>query len=257
MEIIAKKVTFLKEDKENIINLNYCFNPRKIFSILSKDVNLLEDLTMILCKGYESNLILSESKAVTGVSFKNPENMFLTSTVKNEFNLNFRNKIESDAKISSIFEELKIDKEILNSDPFLLSNGEKKIISVAIAIFEAKELLVLENPFKGLDNDRALLLIKYLKKLRNSQDIIIIILANNTNYILEVSDDVIILSGKKSIKSGDKYSCLSDEAIMNKAGLKTPDLLLFSNMVKSKKKINIGYRDDVDDLIKDIYRYVN
>ena len=54
---------------------------------------------------------------------------------------------------------------------------------------------------------------------------------------------------------GNKYDVLSNEAAMNECGLLVPNILHFSNLVSDKKGIDIGYRDEINDLIKDVYRY--
>ena len=83
----------------------------------------------------------------------------------------------------------------------------------------------------------------------------IVIASKDTDVIFRLSDKVILVNKGRVVKEGDKYDILTDTYLLKKCNLKVPKLIEFSNLV-SEKGVNIGYRDDINDLAKDIYRYL-
>ena len=86
--------------------------------------------------------------------------------------------------------------------------------------------------------------------MKNRYKKTIIIGTLDSDLILKLADKVYVLDDGKIVMSGNKYKVLSSD-LVNK-----PKLIEFSLMVKNEKNINIGFRDDISDLMKDVYRNV-
>ena len=71
-----------------------------------------------------------------------------------------------------------------------------------------------------------------------------------------LADYIYIIDDGRVVMSGDKYEIFSSYDKLKSFHIKCPKIMEFSHLVKKKKGINIGYRDDMNDLMKDVYRYV-
>ena len=83
----------------------------------------------------------------------------------------------------------------------------------------------------------------------------IIIATSDTNIALELADEVIGLDNEVIFK-GNKFDLFTNKKLLDKCNIVEPDIIRFTNLVKNRKGINMGYRDDINDLMKDIYRFV-
>ena len=70
-----------------------------------------------------------------------------------------------------------------------------------------KKIIIIEDPTKYLDYKAMQTLKKHLKKLKR-EDKIVIINSKNTNFILEVSDDILVLDNNKLANIDSKYNIL-------------------------------------------------
>ena len=84
----------------------------------------------------------------------------------------------------------------------------------------------------------------------------IIIASSDTDLALSLADDVIGLNNGNLIFQGDKFDLFMNTKLLNENNIDEPDIIRFENLVKNDKGIDIGYRDDINDLMKDIYRFV-
>ena len=71
----------------------------------------------------------------------------------------------------------------------------------------------------------------------------------------QLSDHIILMNKGKVILEGNKFEVFKQVDVLKENGIAVPKIIEFSNLVKEKKGVNIGLRDDINDLLKDIYRH--
>lgn len=143
------------------------------------------------------------------IMFQNPEDQFFENSVKDEIKYNFLKKyglndMEApllDPEVERIASLFNFTDEFLKKSPFVLSAGEKKIVSLAMLLCFSPEVIFLDEPFAGLDYDVKLEVIKILENLKNS-GITIIFTGNEETLIEKYADSVIFLEKKEEIKKG-------------------------------------------------------
>jgi energy-coupling factor transport system ATP-binding protein len=90
-----------------------------------------------------------------GMVFQNPEHQFLAGTVGHEVH------------DQSLLEELGLG-HLVQANPFTLSGGEQRRLSVAIALAAQPSVLVLDEPTYGLDRHMWQVLVSFLRELCDS-----------------------------------------------------------------------------------------
>ena len=193
-----------------------------------------------------------------GLVFQIPEEQFFCNTVKEEIEFGmkyFKKSVKSIEKhISDALLMVGLDDSYLNRNPFTLSSGEMRKVAIASILAFNPKVIILDEPTIGLDNQSKKNLIKIIKLLKTRYKKTIIIVSNDTDFLLRLVDHIILLDKGKIVYDGNKYEVFKQD--LEKFGLKRPKIIEFEQMVLEKKNIKIGYRDDINDLMKDVYRYV-
>lgn len=247
----------------NILNLN--FKSNEITSIIGKNGSGKTDILNIIY-GFKE---IQEGNLKFGKNIINNEKKikefrknisYLTEDFNNQlFNINIKEDIKygldnfDKEKLNELLKLFSLDEEILSKNYSELSSGEIKKILLISAILKDSKIILLDNPTSNLDNKSIQSLIKILKRLKR-KDKLIIIVSYDSDFLLQVSDRVIVIDNKKVILDGKKFDILSNEKILNKIHLDVPSVIRFENRVLQLKNIKLGYRDNINDLIKDIYR---
>lgn len=188
----------------------------------------------------------------TSVYIQNVNDFFLMKTVKEELNFsNLQKSYQND--ILDIMLLVGLEEKDLDRKINTLTLSEKSKLELACVLLQNKDIILLDEPTIYLDQKEKQNLIKLLKKLKRNKTIVIT--TKDLAFALEVCDDICLYHNEIL------YFDVKNEAMKNmdwfeKEELSIPPTLEFSNKVKNKKNISIGYRLEINDLIKDIYRNV-
>ena len=272
MEINFNNITFSYSDKLILNNFNCNIKCNMVNAIIGKNgcgkstiLEILDGL-LIPINGYIKigNCIINDEffnnkRYKIGYLFQNAEEQIFNSSVYKEieFGLNCFN-VDSNLIKEKIIYSLKLvdmDETYLYKSPYKLSNGEKRRVAIASVLAFDPDIIIMDEPTIGLDNIGKNNLIKLIKNLKNELKKTIILVSHDMEFLLKVTDYVYLIKNGSVYLEGDKYDVLSNEEAMNSCGLIVPNILHFSNRVLNKKNIKIGYRNEINDLIKDVYRY--
>ncbi|MDD3391978.1 MAG: energy-coupling factor ABC transporter ATP-binding protein [Bacilli bacterium] len=280
MEIIYNNVSYTHNAKTvlktNVFeNLNMKIEAGLITAIVGKSgtgkTTLLEMLNALIIPSTGSIKVgkwtinkktsikdINELRKNIGLVFETPEIQFFNITVKDE--LLFAMKCfnyqldKSEKRIKQVLLMVGLDESYLNRDPYTLSNGEKRKIALASILTYNPKIIALDEPTVGLDEVSKKNLIKILNLLKNKYHKTIIVVSQDVDFLHNFVDYVHVINDKKVILSGNKYEVFTNVNLLNEAGINVPKVIDFSYQVLQKKQIKLGYRDQINDLIKDVYR---
>ena len=175
------------------------------------------------------------------------------------FNINLYEDIvynNRDINKDELFELLNIfdlDKNILKKNYTEISKSEYNKILLIIPILENNPVLFLEDPTVGLDVKSKKTLVKLLKR-QKMKNRIIIIKSNDSEFVFSVTNIVIYKSGYRYMIDDNKYNFFSNKKLLKEFDIEQPSIMEFYGDLKSKKIKGLLHRDNINDLIKEIYR---
>lgn len=136
-----------------------------------------------------------------GLVFQNPENQFIKNTVYDELMFSLKRvKIkaeEKEDKVQDMLQRFHLEKE-KNKSPFILSQGQKRRLSVAEMLLTNQQILFLDEPTYGQDFENRQELMKDLKKLCQ-EGITIVMITHDLELVKQYATRVVRLESGKNI----------------------------------------------------------
>lgn len=136
-----------------------------------------------------------------------------------------------------------------------LSSSELYKIVLASVLMTNPKILILDSPFISMDTKSEKNLIKIIRTIKRRYNKTIVIFSNNSDLVHSIADYVFVVNDGKIVLEGNKYNVFKNHEVLNKCHIMLPKIMFFEELVFKKKGINMGYRDNINDLLKDIYYY--
>lgn len=269
-----KNINYSIGNNKIIKNINIKFEDEKITYLIGKNgsgkTTLLEIIDMLV-KPDNGELIIDDKsinnikekelvniRKNIGLVFQNPEEQFFCETVKKEleFGMNIfkYDKKTREKRIKDSLTMVGLPEEYLNRNPMSLSRSDMRKLSIACVLALNSKIILLDEPTINLDDLNKKVLIDLLKRLKRKYHKTIIITSHDMNFILKTADYIYVINNGEKVLEGNKYDVFKNEELL-KYNILPPKIIEFSNIVRNTKNIKLEYRDDINDLMKDIYRH--
>ncbi len=253
MEIRFESVSY-----GNLNDLSFRIKEGKITFIVGESgsgKSLLLSLINGNISDYNGNII-RDGVSLNKIGFLRQNYYFMFNTIYEEILFYLKKKkIKSDKQVIMALKMVGLDENFLYRSPFELSKGEQKKLALAILLSQKFKVFILDEPFINLDYESKKNMIKLFRIMKLKYGKTIIIATSDTDIALELADEVIGLDNEVIFKE-NKFDLFTNKKLLDKCNIDEPDIIRFTNLVKNRKGINMGYRDDINDLMKDIYRFV-
>jgi len=195
-----------------------------------------------------------------GMVFQYPEEQIFSDTVFDELSFALDNfNVPKTGRLDKMNEVLKmvgLSDSYLTANPFELSSGERRKIAIASVLVYDPEILIFDEVTTSLDSKSKENIKKLLVTLKNKYGKTIIVASHDADFLYSFVDDLIILDNGSVIESGKKEEVFKNIRYLKTRNIPIPKIVLFIHRVASKTGIKLENYDNVNDLIKAVYRSV-
>lgn len=272
MEIKLDNVSYVKNantsfSKKCLDEVTYEFAAQKITAVCQNNDDLIGYLLTSIIKPTNGAVVIDgvsiDSKAHVNrveklrksISYiPRKSSTFIKDTVYEELKYvmrNFSGDLVED-KIKGSLKLVGLKEELLESNPKSLCLSEQKKVQLATALIHNPKTIILDNFEKGLNYRDQLDLKRLLRKLKTKYNKTVIIISNNTNFLLDIVDNLVVIHDGKLVYKGDNKSFYDGELYNY---VETPELVEFIYLARNKGRDILPYYD-IKELIKAVYRDV-
>jgi energy-coupling factor transport system ATP-binding protein len=175
--------------------------------------------------------------AQIGYVFQNPEHQFVTASVADElvYGLRLRHRPEEEVqgKVSAMLEQFGLTDQA-DVNPFKLSQGQKRRLSVATMLILGQEVLILDEPTFGQDRSNAYRLMDEMRRLQQG-GCTILFATHDMRLVAEYATRVAVLDEGRIFFDGSPQDLFAHAEALRRAQLRAPALYSLSRAIAAYK----------------------
>ncbi|WP_077213116.1 ABC transporter ATP-binding protein [Bacillus dakarensis] len=159
-----------------------------------------------------------------GYVFQNPEHQFICDTVEQELAYGFKILGWGEDKWKERLKELLHQFRLTDHrhhNPFSLSQGQKRRLSVATMLTNDQQLLILDEPTFGQDHINTKVMMELLKTL-NQKGKTILMITHDMELVAEYANKVILLNEGSVAYEGDVTTLFKQKELLGASSMKVP-----------------------------------
>lgn len=172
-----------------------------------------------------------------GYVFQNPEHQFVTDNVYDELAYSLRVRGLDEATVRERVLKLLDDFELtphIKTNPFRLSQGQKRRLSLATMLAVGQRILVLDEPTFGQDRRSAAQIMMYLQHL-NAQGVTIIMITHEMHLVAQYARHVAVLVDGRMVYQGDTRPLFADASLLARTSLIPPPLCRLAGLLRAQR----------------------
>ncbi len=178
--------------------------------------------------GHDPALHWSAVRERVGVVLQNVDEQILAPTVYDDIAFSPRNYGRSEDEVKALVEKTMADLKITHlrdKVPHYLSGGEKHKVALAGALVLEPELLIMDEPFEGLDPKSRDELIVLLNHLHEAKHVSFILTTHEVNIVPQLADSIYMLvEGGEIVEHGTPRRLFSRGDVLARSNIEPPVL---------------------------------
>ena len=176
---------------------------------------------------------------IVGLLFQDPAAQLIAPTVRDEIAFGAENYgVPRDELIRRVEENMKLTRleQYAESSPHRLSGGEQQACALAAVMAMRPSIYILDEPTSNLDPIGSLRVLEIVSQLVREEKSTMLLVEHKMEEVLPLVDRLVILNEGKIILEGTPRELLKDVQMMEKIGLKPPQVALLTSKLSQSNR---------------------